>query len=84
MYSWQQPYIKAVQETDDSQMPNHLIQATAAIQQRLLNPIDENSEEYRAIVAARLGIKVLLEERCNAGTNDVAETGAILGMQSQF
>jgi len=66
IYPWQQPYIEAVAETDNSKMPHRLMEATAAIEQRLLSPIDENSEEYGAIVAARLGIKVLKEERCNA------------------
>jgi hypothetical protein len=65
-YPWQQPYLEAVQETDNSKMPHHLLEATAAIQQRLLSPIDENSAEYRAILATRLGIEVLLNERCNS------------------
>ena len=39
-----------------------LLEATAAIEQRLLSPIDEKSEEYRAIKNTWLGIQTLREQ----------------------
>jgi hypothetical protein len=62
VYSWQEPYLQAAQETDDTQIPHHLLEATAAIEQRLLSPIDEKSEEYRAIKNTWLGIQTLRKE----------------------
>jgi hypothetical protein len=62
VYSWQEPYLQAAQETDDTQIPHHLLEATAAIEQRLLSPIDETSEEYRAIKNTWLGIQTLRKQ----------------------
>ena len=70
IYAWQQPYLQAVQETDDSKMPHHLMEAIAAIEQRLLSPIDKSSLEYRAIENTRRGIEVLRSERCPSVTNE--------------
>jgi hypothetical protein len=64
IYSWQHHYLQAVQETDDSKLPHHLMEAIAAVEQRLLSPIDKNSLEYRAIENTRRGIEVLRKERC--------------------
>lgn len=69
IYPWQEPYLNAVQETDDSKMPHHLMEAIAAIEQRLLSPIDKNSLEYRAIENTRRGIEVLRAERCPSVTS---------------
>ena len=69
IYPWQQPYLQAVQETDDAKMPHHLMEAIAAIEQRLLSPIDKNSLEYRAIENTRRGIEVLRAERCPSVTS---------------
>ena len=62
MYPWQEPYLHAAQEIDDTQIPHHLLEATAAIEQRLLSPIDEKSEEYRAIKNTWLGIQTLRKQ----------------------
>jgi hypothetical protein len=62
VYSWQEPYLQTAQETDDTQIPHHLLEATAAIEQRLLSPIDEKSEEYRAIKNTWLGIQTLRKQ----------------------
>jgi hypothetical protein len=62
VYSWQEPYLQAAKETDDSQIRHHLLEATAAIEQRLLSPIDELSEEYRAIKNTWLGIQTLRKQ----------------------
>jgi hypothetical protein len=64
IYPWQEPYLKAVQETDDAKMPHHLLEAMAAVEQRLLSPIQVNSLEYKAIENTRRGIDVLRQERC--------------------
>jgi hypothetical protein len=62
VYAWQEQYLQAAQETDDTQLPHHLLEATAAIEQRLLSPIDEKSEEYRAIKNTWLGIQTLRKQ----------------------
>jgi hypothetical protein len=64
IYSWQHHYLQAVQETDDAKLPHHLLEAIAAIEQRLLSPIDKGSLEYRAIENTRRGIEILRSERC--------------------
>jgi hypothetical protein len=69
VYPWQEPYLAAAQETDDSKIPGHLLEAIAAIEQRLLSPIDKNSLEYKAIENTRRGIEVLRAERCPSVTN---------------
>ena len=74
IYAWQQPYLQAVQETDDSKMPHHLMEAIAAIEQRLLSPIDKNSLEYKAVENTRRGIEVLRAERCPSVTNQGSPT----------
>ncbi len=70
IYAWQQPYLQAIEETDDAKMPHHLLEAIAAVEQRLLSPIDKNSLEYRAIESTRRGIEVLRAERCPSVTNE--------------
>jgi hypothetical protein len=62
VYSWQEPYLEAVKETDYAKISHHLLEANAAIEQRLLSPIDERSEEYRAIQNTRMGIQTLREQ----------------------
>jgi hypothetical protein len=69
VYPWQEPYLNAVQETDDAKLPHHLLEATAAVEQRLLSPIDKNSLEYMAIENTRRCIEVLRAERCPSVTN---------------
>ncbi len=87
-YPWQQPYLEAIQEIDDAKMPHHLMEAVAAIEQRLLSPIDRNSLEYKAIENTRRGIEVLRAERCPSVTNQgspatrtesAGPSGAVIG-----
>ena len=68
MYAWQQPYIEAVLETDDTKMPHHLMEAMASIEQRLLSPVEENSEEFRAIQTTLASIQTLCKERGNTAS----------------
>ena len=67
MYAWEQPYIEAILETDDRKMPHHLMEAMASIEQRLLSPVDKNSEEFRAIQTTLANIQTLREERGHSG-----------------
>jgi hypothetical protein len=60
---WRPPYLAAMFETDDSRMMIRIVEARAAIQRRLLLPIDEDGEEYRAIKAAQKALDVLKSER---------------------
>ena len=63
MYAWQQPYFEAVLETDETRMPRHLLEAIAAIEQRLLSPISEKSEEFKTIQNTWLEVQRMLNER---------------------
>ena len=67
-YAWQEPYTAAILETDDAKMPSHILEATAAIEQRLLSPV-ESSEEQQAIRNAQEGIATLRAERCASKSN---------------
>jgi hypothetical protein len=63
LYPWQVVYLAAVCETDDSSMPGRILEALAAIEQRLLNPIEPDGEEIRAIKNAQDGLQGLKAER---------------------
>ena len=65
-YSWQEPYMAAILETDDAKMPGHILEATAAIEQRLLSPIESGSHEDRQIQNAQEGLEILKAERWSA------------------
>ncbi len=60
-YLWQAAYMAAVYETDDSLMDGRILEARAAIEQRLLSPIE--GEEYRAIENAEKALEVMRAER---------------------
>ena len=61
IYPWQAAYLAAVCETDDSLMDGRILEARAALEQRLLSPIE--GEEYRAIENAEKALEVLAAER---------------------
>jgi hypothetical protein len=61
LYPWQAAYLEAVCETDDSLMEGRILEARAALEQRLLSPIE--GEEYRAIENAEKALEVLRAER---------------------
>jgi hypothetical protein len=65
-YLWFPPYYEAICETDDSLMPARLLEARAALEQRLLSPIEPNSEEMRAILSAQTGLERLKAERIDS------------------
>jgi hypothetical protein len=60
-YLWHAAYMAAVCETDDSLMDGRILEARAALEQRLLSPIE--GEEYRAIENAEKALEVLRAER---------------------
>jgi hypothetical protein len=60
-YLWHAAYMAVVYETDDSLMDGRILEATAALEQRLLSPIE--GEEYRAIKNAEKALEVLRAER---------------------
>jgi hypothetical protein len=62
-YLWQTVYLAAVLETDNSAMPTRIYEALAAIEQRLLSPIEEDGTEYKAIEGAQRGLLALKAER---------------------
>ena len=65
-YLWQAAYMAAVYETDDSLMDGRILEARAALEQRLLSPIE--GEEYRAIENAEKALEVLRDERMHKFT----------------
>jgi hypothetical protein len=60
-YLWQAAYMAAVYETDDSLMDGRILEARAALEQRLLSPVED--EEYRTIQNAERALEVLRAER---------------------
>jgi hypothetical protein len=63
-YLWQEVYMSAVLEIDDALMPTRICEALAAIEQRLLSPIDEGCEEHKAIENAQRALLTLkIEEQ---------------------
>jgi hypothetical protein len=72
-YLWQAAYLAAVCETDNSLMDGRILEARAALEQRLLSPIED--EEYRAIENAEKALEVLRVERIqSAGSGSSRQT----------
>jgi hypothetical protein len=65
-YAWQELYLAAVYETDNNKLAGRILEATSAIEQRLLSPV-EDDDEYTAIRNAQKGLQTLKAERCNGG-----------------
>jgi hypothetical protein len=55
---WEEPYIAAIYETDDANMAGRILEATSAIEQRLLSPVEPGSEEDRAIKMLKAGLRL--------------------------
>jgi hypothetical protein len=56
-YLWFEPYKNAVCETDDSRLRGRVLEARAAIEQRLLSPVNPGSDEDRALQSAQMGLR---------------------------
>jgi hypothetical protein len=54
-------------ETDDSKLPRRLYEAIAAIEQRLLSPVEPGSVEDQAIKQAQKVLAVIRAEKLNLG-----------------
>jgi hypothetical protein len=62
-YLWQAAYLAAVCETDDDEMPGRILEALAALEQRLLTLGEIDAEELKALKDAQDGLEGLKVER---------------------
>jgi hypothetical protein len=67
-YSWEPYYLSAVLETDNAEMPTRIYEALAAIEQRLLSPIEAGGIEYKEVENAQRGLLALKAERLGDGS----------------
>lgn len=65
-YLWLSAYLSAVLETDNALLPTRIYEALAAIEQRLLSPID-SGDEFREIENAQRGLLTLKADRIDYG-----------------
>jgi hypothetical protein len=72
VYSWQVDHLAALLETDDSMLPRRLYAAIAAIEQRLLSPVEPESVEDQAIKQAQKVIVVIRAEKLDLKRNLLA------------
>jgi len=68
-YLWQSEYLSAILETDNALMPTRIYDALAAIERRLLSPMETVGVEYRAIQDAQKGLLTLKAERTEASVS---------------
>ena len=61
-YPWLEAYEAALMEVDRTKMHGRLLEASAAIEQRLLRPIDVQSAEYKTIITAEITLVTLRSE----------------------
>jgi hypothetical protein len=61
-YSWHDAYVSALMELDRAKLHGRILGASAAIKERLLSPIEADSAEYNAIVAAEMALLTLRSE----------------------
>jgi hypothetical protein len=61
-YSWHDVYVSALMELDRAKIHGRILEASAAIKRRLLSPIEADSAEYNAIVAAEMALLTLRSE----------------------
>jgi hypothetical protein len=59
MYSWQDDYLATIAETDPVKLRHRIYEATAAIEQRRLTPLEPGSEEHQAIERAERALRIL-------------------------
>ncbi|MGC1905188.1 MAG: hypothetical protein WA715_15310 [Candidatus Acidiferrum sp.] len=73
-YAWQTAYFAAVCETNDEVMMSRILEARAAIEQRLLSPVEQDSAEHRKLLATQKALEILKSERVDK--NDRLHTQA--------
>jgi hypothetical protein len=61
IYSWQEPYISTLLETDGAKQRVHILETRAAFEQRLLSSVDD--EELRAMNVAAIVLAGLERKR---------------------
>jgi hypothetical protein len=61
--TWKTAYFAAVCETDDAKMMVRIFEARAAIERRLLCPIEQGSVEHGELLAAQKALEILKSER---------------------
>ena len=86
-YLWLPAYLSAVLETDNTRLPTRIYEALAAIEQRLLSPIETGGDESREMENAQRGLLTLKTERIDwggapASTNWPATAPALLEFAS--
>jgi hypothetical protein len=65
-YAWEEAYLAAVCETDVAMMMGRILEARAAIEQRLLVPVEKDSVEDRELRAAQKALELLKSERVDS------------------
>jgi hypothetical protein len=70
VYSWQYDYIGALLETDDSKLAHRVYEALAAIERRLLSPIEHGSDEETALKTAQKLLAIIKTEKLDHKLND--------------
>jgi|HubBroStandDraft_6_1064221.scaffolds.fasta_scaffold3183230_2 hypothetical protein len=58
-YTWHPAYHAAVFETEAARIMGRILEARAAMEQRLLSPIKQEGTEYRELVDAQNALDVL-------------------------
>jgi hypothetical protein len=61
-YRWHPAYHAAVFETDAAQIMGRILEARAAMEQRLLSAIKQDGPEYRELADAQNALEVLKHE----------------------
>jgi hypothetical protein len=61
IYSWQEPYISILLETDEAKRRVQILETRAAFEQRLLSPVGD--EELRAMGVAAIVLDALERKR---------------------
>jgi hypothetical protein len=56
-------YIGALLETDDSKLAHRIYEALAAIEQRLLSPVESGSDEEKALKTAQKLLAIIKAEK---------------------
>jgi hypothetical protein len=54
IYSWQEPYIATLLETDEQKRRAHILETRAALEQRLLSPVGDEELGAMGVAAAAL------------------------------
>jgi hypothetical protein len=70
VYSWQYDYIGALLETVDSKLGHRVYEALAAIEQRLLSPVEPGSDEEKALKTAQKLLAIIKAEKLDHRLND--------------